>query len=236
MFQELLMKINASFDQRVVVHSEQMKWLDSPMPGVSRRPLDRVGGEVARATSIVRYAPKSQFSPHIHTGGEEFIVLEGVFQDESGDFPVGSYIRNPPQSKHQPSSEAGCVIFVKLWQFEPEDRIHIRLNTAFMEAIPHKKLSGISVTPLYKDHSEEVANFDLDANARLQMTVKGGAEIFVLKGELKEGSDTLVKHSWLRIPVDGKLDIKAAVQGATIWIKQGHLRRVDAEILRVQGV
>lgn len=230
------MKINADFNRRVVVHSEQVEWLDSPMLGVSRRPLDRVGFEVARATSIVRYAPNSQFSPHVHTGGEEFIVLQGVFQDEHGDFPVGSYIRNPPESKHQPSSKLGCVIFVKLWQFDPKDRIHVRLNTHFMQAIPHKDLSGISVTPLYKDDVEEVSTFDFDANANLQIPMKDGAEIFVLKGELKEGLDILVKHSWLRIPVGGKLDIKAGTAGAVIWIKQGHLRRVNTEISRVQSV
>src|SRR6516165_7170873 len=62
------------------------------------RPVHRIGDEVARATSVVRYAPKSRFSAHIHGGGEEFLVLDGVFQDEHGDFPVGSYIRNPPTS------------------------------------------------------------------------------------------------------------------------------------------
>ena len=91
------MNINADFSQRVVVHSQQQPWVASPMPGVDRRPLDRVGDEVARATTIVRYAPGSEFSPHVHTGGEEFIVLEGVFQDQHGDFPAGSYVRNPPQ-------------------------------------------------------------------------------------------------------------------------------------------
>ena len=74
------------------------------MPHVYRKPLDRIGNEVARATSIVRYAPRSEFSSHIHTEGEEFIVLEGIFQDEHGDFSTGSYIRNPPQSKHKPGS------------------------------------------------------------------------------------------------------------------------------------
>ena len=123
------MKIAADFSKRVVVHSETLPWVASPMAGVDRRALDRVGDEVARATTIVRYAPGSEFSPHVHTGGEEFVVLEGVFQDEHGDFPTGSYIRNPPQSKHKPGSENGCVIFVKLWQFQPDDRTHVRLQT-----------------------------------------------------------------------------------------------------------
>ena len=93
------MTILEDFSQRALVHSASREWIASPMPGVERKPLDRVGDEVARATSIVRYAPNSEFSPHVHAGGEEIVVLEGVFQDEHGDYPVGSYIRNPPQSK-----------------------------------------------------------------------------------------------------------------------------------------
>ena len=85
------MELNADFKSRIAIHSKQLEWSPSPMPGVDRRMLDRIGGEVARATSIVRYAPGSKFSEHTHTGGEEFIVLEGVFQDEHGDFPAGTY-------------------------------------------------------------------------------------------------------------------------------------------------
>src|SRR5215470_3041079 len=103
------MQINSNFEERVAVHAAAIPWKPSPMPGVERRMLDRLGDEVARATTIVRYAPNSHFSPHVHTGGEEFFVLEGVFQDEHGDFPAGSYIRNPPQSRHTPGSAPGCI-------------------------------------------------------------------------------------------------------------------------------
>ena len=108
------MDINADFSQRIVMHGATMPWVDSPIAGVQRKMLDRIGEEVARATTIVRYAPGSQFTAHRHEGGEEFIVLEGVFQDEHGDYPVGSYIRNPPTSRHSPRSALGCTIFVKL--------------------------------------------------------------------------------------------------------------------------
>ena len=91
--------------------------------------LDRIGDEVARATTIVRYAPGSQFSPHVHGGGEEFLVLEGVFQDEHADFPAGSYVRNPPQSRFTPGSKSGCTMFVKLWQFDLTDHTHVRVDT-----------------------------------------------------------------------------------------------------------
>src|SRR5215472_15916149 len=100
---------------------------------------------IAWATTIVRYAPKSSFSPHVHTGGEEFFVLEGVFRDEHGDFPAGSYIRNPPKSKHTPGSATGCTIFVKLWQFDLADRTYVRIDTNKMAFIPDRERAGVEV-------------------------------------------------------------------------------------------
>ena len=123
------MQLNADFTRRVAVHAADLAWTPSPIAGVERRMLDRVGGEVARATSIVRYAPNSCFSAHTHDGGEEFLVLEGIFSDEPGDFPAGTYIRNPPTSRHTPGSRSGCTIFVKLWQFRLDDQprgVHYR--------------------------------------------------------------------------------------------------------------
>ena len=107
------MEINADFDQRAMVAFDRNPWKPSPMAGVDRRMLDRIGDEVARATTIVRYAPGSHFSAHEHTGGEEFVVLDGVFQDEHGDYPKGTWIRNPHGSPHTPFSEEGCLIYVK---------------------------------------------------------------------------------------------------------------------------
>ena len=49
-------RINADFTQRIVLSTNEMPWIPSPQPGVERRMLDRIGGEVARATSLVRYA------------------------------------------------------------------------------------------------------------------------------------------------------------------------------------
>ncbi|MDH3695504.1 MAG: cupin domain-containing protein, partial [Gammaproteobacteria bacterium] len=126
------MHLNADFSQRALVNSQQQAWFESPLPGVERRMLDRIGDEVARATSIVRYAPGSYFSPHTHSGGEEFLVLEGVFSDEHGDYGPGAYVRNPVGSSHKPFSENGCTIFVKLWQMKKDDQEFVRLNTNAM--------------------------------------------------------------------------------------------------------
>ena len=224
------MKINANYDQRVLVHSDDLDWVASPMVGVDRRALDRVGGEVARATSIVRYAPGSQFSPHVHTGGEELLVLDGIFEDEHGDFPVGSYIRNPPQSSHTPGSQLGCVIFVKLWQFDLADRIHVRLQTDHMFAVPCRDNPGVAVIPLYSDANEQVSIQTWCANARVSFDVTHGAEILILKGSLTEGGDLLHKHSWLRVPMGGKINAVVGDEDVKLWLKTGHLAQVNRDI------
>lgn len=221
------MLINANFDRRVLLHADEIPWQASPMPGVARRPLDRIGGEVARATTLVRYDPKSRFSPHVHDGGEEFIVLDGVFSDEHGDFPAGSYIRNPPTSRHTPGSEPGCLIFVKLWQFDPDDRTHIRIDMNKIGRVPHPARPGVEITPLFKDEREDarLEHWAPGSHGRLDAT--GGAELLMLDGTAGESGDMLRRHSWLRVPDGSAVNLKSGPQGARIWIKTGHLAHVS---------
>ncbi len=214
------MELNADFSQRVLVHSDAVEWKASPMPGVERRMLDRIGGEVARATTIVRYAPNSKFSAHTHTGGEEFIVLDGVFQDEHGDFPAGTYVRNPPTSQHTPGSEDGCTIFVKLWQFDMDDRIQFRKD---MEGELPAAVDGVATAELHRDAREMVTFSQLEPAAILSSNVAGGAELLVIDGSLEESDDTLVKGSWLRVPDGTAISAKAGPEGAKVWMKTGHI-------------
>lgn len=217
------MRINADFSERVVVRAATLPWVASPMAGVDRKMLDRIGEEVARATSLVRYAPGSAFSPHIHGGGEEFIVLEGVFSDEHGDFPAGSYIRNPPTSSHTPRSEPGTVIFVKLHQFDPDDRTQIRMQIDDVEAIAASDRPGVRLRPLFSDGREDVRVEEWEAGARITLTVPGGGEFLVLEGSFQEGSQSQERHDWLRLPPGGVLDAVSGPEGARVWVKTGHL-------------
>lgn len=214
------MNLNADFDIPVIVRSDQLEWQASPMKGVDRRMLDRIGGEVARATTIVRYAPGSAFSAHTHTGGEEFIVLDGVFQDEHGDFPAGTYVRNPPTTSHTPGSAEGCTIFVKLWQFDMDDRNQFRKDMADELAAP---IEGVATAMLHKDDREIVSYSHLDAGATLTSQAQGGIEMLVIDGSVNIGAESLAKNDWLRLP-DGKaLSAIGGTAGAKVWIKSGHL-------------
>ena len=219
------MELNSDFSKRVLVHSADEPWKASPSPGVERRMLDRIGGEVARATTIVRFAPGHSFSPHTHGGGEEFVVLDGVFQDEDGDYPVGTYVRNPPTTRHTPGSEQGCTIFVKLWQFDPEDRNQFRMDMA--EGLV-ADAAGVARTELHRDARETVSHCALDPGVALVEETPGGIELLVLSGSLTEGGDMLGEGSWLRLPDGQGLAASAGEAGARIWIKTGHLRFVAA--------
>jgi len=214
------MNINSDFSRRVLVHGDVLDWVASPMPGVDRRMLDRIGGEVARATSIVRYAPNSHFSAHTHTGGEEFVVLEGVFQDEHGEFPAGSYVRNPPTSRHTPGSDQGCIIFVKLWQFDLDDRKQVNLEMG--EGLQEIE-TGIRQHLLHLDWRETVTYEEWSADVMVRRDLPQGGELLVLDGSLEESGDALRKQSWLRIPEGETLAARAGPNGVRIWIKTGHL-------------
>lgn len=214
------MDLNSDFSSRALVHSDALEWKASPMKGVDRRMLDRIGGEVARATTIVRYAPGSKFSAHTHTGGEEFIVLDGVFQDEHGDFPAGTYVRNPPTSAHTPGSEPGCTIFVKLWQFDLDDRTQFRKTMADELAAP---VDGVATGVLHKDARETVTYHHLDAGAALKVTDPGGIEILMIGGTMVAEGEALRQGSWLRLPEGVALEALAGPDGAKVWMKTGHL-------------
>lgn len=204
----------ADFSQRVVLRPQDMDWVDSPQPGVQRVLLDRVGGEVARATSLVRYAPGAGYPAHVHGGGEEILVLSGVFQEGGQAWPQGTYLRNPPGSSHQPRSDAGTLLFVKLGQMPREDQRPVRL---------HAPTAVRQVLPLYHAPWEQVDLLPLDAGQPVPLGPGGGAELLVLAGELRLDGVALPPHSWLRLPPGDQPALQAGPAGATLYRKVGHL-------------
>jgi anti-sigma factor ChrR (cupin superfamily) len=221
------MELNADFTRRAVVHAARLAWVPSPIAGVDRRMLDRIGDEIARATSIVRYAPDSHFSAHTHGGGEEFIVLDGIFEDEHGRYPAGSYIRNPPTTRHTPGSGPGCTLFVKLWQFDLADRTELRIDSGAMDFAPVAGRPGVEVKPLFRDDREDVRLERWAPGAAITLATPDGAESLVLEGGFTESGEDFAPHSWLRLPCDSALQAIAGPTGCTVWVKTGHLRHIQ---------
>jgi anti-sigma factor ChrR (cupin superfamily) len=215
-------ELNADFQARAVMHAADMPWVPSPTPGVDRRMLDRVGGEIARATSIVRYAPGSRFPSHVHAGGEEFLVLDGVFSDETGDMPPGTYVRNPPGTSHAPSSSTGCTLFVKLWQFAASDQTPVRLDTVD-QPVNVSGEQGDEAAILHCDLHEEVRIEGWSSGALIERALAGGGEFLVLDGRFESEREVFRRWSWLRLPSGSEFRAVIGADGCRVWVKTGHL-------------
>jgi len=222
------MNLNHDFRLRVVQHAAEAAWSPSPLPGVTRRMLDRVGDEVARATSIVRYAAGSRFDAHGHPGGEEILVLDGVFSDEHGDYPAGTYLRNPPGSRHAPFSREGCTLFVKLWQFTPDDLESVRIDTAAATYRPGL-VPGLTVLPLHEHAGVSTALVRWAPQTQFNMhTHPGGEEILVLEGVFRDEDGEYPTGSWLRNPRWSRHTPYTGKEGALIYVKVG---AIDAPVI-----
>ncbi|MDO6764437.1 cupin domain-containing protein [Agarivorans sp. 1_MG-2023] len=213
--------LNMDFSQALAINTEQMDWLTSPSAGVLRKPLEREAKESGHVTSVVQYHADSYFPEHPHPMGEEIFVLEGVFSDEQGDYPTGTYIRNPPGSKHSPFSKQGCVIFVKLNQFNANDLEEVRVDTRSTAWLPG--IGGLQVMPLHAFEHEHVALVKWPAGEVFQPHSHfGGEEIMVLSGEFKDEHGDYPKHTWLRSPHMSKHH-PFVEQDTIILVKTGHL-------------
>lgn len=220
------MKINADLTKRAHVNTKRIEWTTSPAKGVWRKMLDRDGEEVARATSLVKYAPGRAFPEHEHGGGEEFFVLEGVFSDEKGDYPAGTYVRNPIGSSHSPRSDEGCVIFVKLRQMTDPDepRVVVETNEVAWKEVTDKPVERL---PLFE--SAETGEFvclerwapDTDFSPHEH---PGGIEYLVLDGSFADDHGAYAEGHWLRLPAGATQKVSTA-NGCTVWVKRGHLPR-----------
>lgn len=218
------MRVHADFNKQVVIRPADYAWVPSPMPGVARMMLDRVGDEVARATSLVRYAPDSSFSSHTHGGGEEYLVLEGIFADEHGEYPVGTYARNPIGTAHTPRiGSEGAIIFVKLRQFDEADTAHFTLDTnaAPWEEAEHE---GTQVKPLHQFGQEMVRLLKLSPHTRLPRAAPNKArELLILSGRLWQEDTSYPEGTWIRTPSGQPLPLHTKSKETIIWEKQGLL-------------
>lgn len=254
------MQINSDFSQQASLLPSQYRWKTTPQAGVERVMLDRIGAEKARATSVVRYAPKSYFPSHAHPGGEEIMVLSGTFSDQSGDYPQGFYLRNPPGSSHAPNSKNGATIFVKLWQMCAEETIPVRINTndpatwitqnkrqtcplyqddnevtTLVKLAPQQQLfdnSSVSVSNVNDSNEDDsgVVGSNVAGSNVTGSNVKNALELFVLSGSVLHQNIEYTKGSWLRLPNRSEALITAQSAGASIYLKIGNVNNIGTNI------
>ena len=215
-------QINADETERCVVNSDQLDWLASPQSQVQRRLLARDGGEVARATSIVRYAPGARFAAHLHALGEEILVLEGTLSDELGDYGPGSYLKNPPGSSHAPFSEGGCTLFVKLRHLQPQDSERVVVDTR-RARWRQGMVEGLTVLPLSEFGTTHTALVRWAPGTFFNPHRHyGGEEIFVVEGVFEDEHGRYPQGCWIRSPHLSQHQ-PFSREGCLILVKTGHL-------------
>lgn len=209
------------FSQTVIINTIELTWQASPKQGVWRKPLAREEAEQGHATSIVRYDAGAKFSRHEHPQGEEIFVLEGTFSDESGDYPAGTYFRNPEGSSHEPFSTDGCVLLVKLHQFQADDFQKISLDTTKTNWLPGH--GNLQVMPLHSHLGESTALVKWPAGEKFISHVHpGGEEIYVISGEFIDEYGRYPAGTWIRSPHMSRHH-PYVEQDTVIFVKVGHL-------------
>jgi quercetin dioxygenase-like cupin family protein len=200
---------NADRDTPVVVDTGALEWRSSPSNTVWRKPLYRSGGEFGPVTSVVKYAAGGRFRAHAHPEGEEILVLSGVFSDEHGDYPAGSYLLNPDGSRHAPFSAMGCELFVRLRQYPGPGRRQVRMPTHDRDWWP-TLVDGVSIKLLYRQpgYPQAMALVRLAAGAALPADVSAGpSEVLVVEGELEERDGPVHRRGvWIRRPDGMRMD------------------------------
>lgn len=211
--------LNMDFGSSVMQNVDELEWQPSPMPGVERKLLARQDAERGHATSIVRYAPGSVFREHPHPLGEEILVLDGIFCDETGSYPAGTYFRNPPGSSHAPFSSDGCTLFVKLHQFAPLDGEQVVVPSAIMdELVAHQPYL------LHQYQTEQVYLLRLHSGDDLSClghVALDAFELLVVEGSIRYQDSCLPALSWLRTPLIQANQL-VADQDSVLWLKFGH--------------
>ena len=152
-------------------------------------------------------------------------MLDGIFQDEHGDYPAGTYVRDPPTSSHSPGSEPGCAIFVKLWQFDPADRTPVRIDTSPLSFAPAPDVPGVELAVLHESAWELVLLGRWAPDISIAASIPGGIELLVLDGSFTESGEEFTPLSWLRLPTGTMLQATAGQSGCKVWVKSGHLAR-----------
>ena len=213
--------LNMDFSKIACSLAKDQHWVKSPADGVSRIHLEREATESGHTTSFVKFEEGSYFPEHVHTQGEEIYVLEGVFSDENGDYPAGTYLRNPPGSRHKPFTKEGCTIFVKLEQFQKDDTKHVVVRPE--EQQWQQGIGNLKVSSLHVHNAESTALVHWPTNEVFQPhTHRGGEEIVVISGKFIDEHGEYPARSWIRSPHMSQHHPRVEEE-TLILVKVGHL-------------
>lgn len=105
--------------KRIVSKVSNDRFIPYNRYGLSRDDMEWIplSGKMGEGFEVfmLRMQPGARSTPHEHTHGEEFYILEGDFVDCDGaHFGKGDYVCYQPGSKHFSHTESGCTLLVIL--------------------------------------------------------------------------------------------------------------------------
>ena len=221
-------EVHADFDKRVVIKPEDYVWTPSSLPGLKQVILDRIGGAMVRATTVLRYTANSEFPPHVHGGGEEILVLNGMYSDGNVEYPKGTYVRHPVgTSSMSRVGTNGTTLFIKSHQLAKHETHQTIIDTNKTEWRPGV-VAGLQVMPLHEYEGEHIALVRWAPHTRFNPhSHRGGEEIFVLDGVFYDEHDRYPTGTWIRSPHLSQHTPFTKEEGALIYVKVGHLSPSD---------
>jgi anti-sigma factor ChrR (cupin superfamily) len=95
------------------VNSGDLPWRETPYSGVLWKKL-YFEPESGHSAVLLKFEAGASYGAHLHPEGEEYLVLEGTLDDGGRTYGPGTYVHHPPGSVHAPTSEDGCLLFVRL--------------------------------------------------------------------------------------------------------------------------
>ena len=216
------MRFNDDISLRAVLHSSELPWVDSSQPGIQSKLLEDRADEASRLTAIVRHGAKTRPETHTHPLGQEILVLDGVYEDDAGNYGAGTYIRNPPGSSHTACSSAGCTLFVKNNYLAPEDNQRTIVDTRnadWFEGL----VTGLTVLPLAEFGTRHAALVRWAPKTKFNPHRHyGGEEILVLEGVFEDEFGRYPAGTWMRSP-HMSAHHPFSVDGCLILVMTGHL-------------
>lgn len=191
--------LNMDYSKTIIMNGDSHQWVQSPIDGVIRCQFEREYSESGWATSLVRYAPGTYFSKHLHPGGEQFYVVEGTFSDDTGDYPADTYVQNPKNSSHTPFSKQGTLIFVRLGATDSFIHSQIVVHNFSQQSSPLIHTGRNDYLICNQEHTNNVF-------------IKHNVELLILRGHIQHQNTCLHPLSWIRIAATDQLSFRAMGQ------------------------
>lgn len=204
--------MNSDYDKRALIDTNGLVWEKTEHQGVFKKTLAL---NMKEETALIKLEGNTSLNSSSQLNSAEIFVLDGIYINEFGEFPQGTYLHLPKEDEAFVRTTSGCIIFRKTNQSKDEQQVII--NTSNSEWLPGQ--GNLEVLPLHT----QTALVKWPKNERfIPHKHWGGEEIFVLKGTFMDEHGEYPHGSWIRSPHLSE-HYPYVDEETIIFVKTGHL-------------